>query len=561
MLPFSRFFRESYNNARSDAYRIPLLLTLLFCLSIRLVTLEYPDLIDPTESRYAVIAQEMVLTGDWLTPRLPWQGTFEPYLGKPPLHFWNTALAMEVFGMDEWATRLPSFLALLTMILALLSLLRIGSFRAFTQESTLILCSTTLMFFMSGASIIDMTLAGCTTCAAVSLLHILFGEKQQKLWLVILGISVGLGFLTKGPIAPAIFCVTLGFYILASKQWNLIWRTEWVWAALCALLVIAPWLYFANEAQPDFIRYFIVNENIKRYLFSEYGDRYGNGHSYPRGTIWLFLIPALLPWLLFIVHKVKAVTAPKKNLSELQRNHPMLFVFCWALAPLFIFTFARQIHAGYLTPAFPALALIIAHSIRVETKQFHTLLFKTLPWILFITSVGIFVFGALWGIESGMFLILAGLLILAFLSFLLRHYFDAIPLLSVQIVLAFATGLVALTHGLSVRRSVESIVRCITHNSLNESSLVGLFDASSYSLYYYRNAWREELPKIFDIRYIDPSQLDQPLPPDIILRTKDMDDLMPTLGQRYRLISSFGRWAWVRSQDMPVDTANCPGDK
>jgi len=64
--------------------------------------LEYRILIKPDEGRYAEIPREMVATGDWVTPRLNGLKYFE----KPPLQYWATATAYELFGEHQWTSRL-----------------------------------------------------------------------------------------------------------------------------------------------------------------------------------------------------------------------------------------------------------------------------------------------------------------------------------------------------------------------------------------------------------------------------------------------------------------------
>ena len=64
-------------------------------------------LFEPDESRYAEMPREMLQRGDWITPRL--QG--EPYLEKPPLLYWLTAISYQLFGVHDWAARLPPALA------------------------------------------------------------------------------------------------------------------------------------------------------------------------------------------------------------------------------------------------------------------------------------------------------------------------------------------------------------------------------------------------------------------------------------------------------------------
>src|SRR4051795_9588897 len=69
--------------------------------------LGYRSLAKPDEGRYAEIAREMAVTGDWVTPRLNGIKYFE----KPPLQYWLTAASFRAFELDEWTARLPSALA------------------------------------------------------------------------------------------------------------------------------------------------------------------------------------------------------------------------------------------------------------------------------------------------------------------------------------------------------------------------------------------------------------------------------------------------------------------
>ena len=126
-----------------------LIAALILCVCARALTLEYPDLTDPTEARYAFVAQEMVISGNWVVPKIPWHETLIPYLGKPPAHFWLTALSFSLFGMDEWVARLPSFCALLVSVASLLYLGRFEAFKARGLLASVILSSSALMFFMS----------------------------------------------------------------------------------------------------------------------------------------------------------------------------------------------------------------------------------------------------------------------------------------------------------------------------------------------------------------------------------------------------------------------------
>ena len=83
-----------------------LLLLLLLAASIRLATLGCYPLTDNTEARYAEVSQEMLSTGDWITPQLHGQ----KYWSKPPLSIWAASASMALLGRHEFSARLPSFL-------------------------------------------------------------------------------------------------------------------------------------------------------------------------------------------------------------------------------------------------------------------------------------------------------------------------------------------------------------------------------------------------------------------------------------------------------------------
>src|SRR6266849_984515 len=88
--------------------RSTVFVTILLALSIPFlfVKLGMPFL-DPDEGLYATIAQEMLNGGDWVVPHV----NRLPYMEKPPLYFWLTALTFWGFGPSEWATRFWSALA------------------------------------------------------------------------------------------------------------------------------------------------------------------------------------------------------------------------------------------------------------------------------------------------------------------------------------------------------------------------------------------------------------------------------------------------------------------
>jgi len=198
------------------------LLCLTICLLARAATLQYPALSDPTEARYAFIALEMALSGDWVVPKVPWKGAIEPYLGKPPLHFWLTAASFELLGMDEWTTRLPSFFALLLMCGSLLYVRRSPELQDSAVSATVILVSSALMFFMAGASIIDVTLSGFIAVACTAGYTCITNSHERYRAGTIFALALGLSFLTKGPIALALVGLPAFSWLIITRQLSLL---------------------------------------------------------------------------------------------------------------------------------------------------------------------------------------------------------------------------------------------------------------------------------------------------------------------------------------------------
>src|ERR1035437_1692152 len=105
---------KSYPRSGSDGWIRDLLV--LACI-LGIPFLQYLGrlpLIDPDEGRYAEIPREILERGDLITPTLNYVHYFE----KPPLLYWINALSLKLFGMNEFAARLPSALCGLLTVLA-----------------------------------------------------------------------------------------------------------------------------------------------------------------------------------------------------------------------------------------------------------------------------------------------------------------------------------------------------------------------------------------------------------------------------------------------------------
>ena len=186
-------------------------LACLFLIGVRLVSLPFPDLIDSTEGRYAAAALEMIERSDYLTPWINMGNGSEPYLGKPPMHFWLTAACFKIFGISAFSARLPSFFATLICAAIIYWFTRRLWGLQTALLSVLFYLSSGLTFFLAGAALLDTTLMLFITCALV-----LFGgfyhagfSCRPRLTAVLIGAALSGAFLTKGPVAIVIFLATV----------------------------------------------------------------------------------------------------------------------------------------------------------------------------------------------------------------------------------------------------------------------------------------------------------------------------------------------------------------
>ena len=161
---------------KSNFYNKPglylwLLLTVGLC---RLLSLGLYPLSDKTESRYGEIARIMAETGNWVTPHVDYA---TPFWGKPPLSTWLSAFAIKLFGENDFAVRIPSFLLAVGVAALVFCLARQlkGSPLAI---SAVVVLSVSPMFFVSGGAVMtDPALVFGTTMSMVGFYLALFSDK------------------------------------------------------------------------------------------------------------------------------------------------------------------------------------------------------------------------------------------------------------------------------------------------------------------------------------------------------------------------------------------------
>jgi 4-amino-4-deoxy-L-arabinose transferase-like glycosyltransferase len=315
-------------------------------------TLDYRRLVKPDEGRYAEIAREMALSGDWVTPRLNGLKYFE----KPPLQYWATAAAFRNFGENEWTARLWTGLTgFLGILLAGYTALRLfGPTAGLYAMATL--ASSLLYLLMGHFSSLDMGLA---FFLEVALCGFLLAQEGRRNWMLVAWAGLALAVLSKGIVALVLTGGTLVLYSLLSRDWSPWRRFDLLRGLPLFLLVAAPWFIAVSDANPEFARFFFIHEHFERFL-TKVHNRYQ--------PAWYFipiLLLGALPWTTLAVQA--AVQAwPRRAMPEFQARR---FLLLWCVVVFGFFSVSSSKLPSYILPMFPALALLLADALNRVSRR------------------------------------------------------------------------------------------------------------------------------------------------------------------------------------------------
>jgi hypothetical protein len=320
---------------------------------------------DDVDAVQAQIARNMLASGDWVTARLDGLA----YLEKAPLIYWMMAGSYKVFGVHDWAARLP--VALSAIALCLLTA-AFGAW-AFGKRAGFYagLCMSTCigLFLFTRILIPDVMLTFTVALAMWSLLRALDEEESHpRLWALLLAASLGTGLLLKSmvavvfPIAGGLIYLFVTHQLFSVKAWK---RLHPFSGALVILLIAAPWHVLATLRNPPylvvtfhsgpgqyhgFLWFFFINEQVLRFLNLRYPRDY---NTVPRLWFWLLHLVWLFPWSVYLPAVLKLSFKPVDRAGKTR-----LLALCWAGFVLVFFTFSTT-QEYYSMPAYPALALLL----------------------------------------------------------------------------------------------------------------------------------------------------------------------------------------------------------
>ena len=351
----------------------PYLFVLLFAAAIYVgCIVSPPSLMDDVDAMQAQVARNMLVSGDWVTPRL--DGVV--YLEKAPLIYWMIAVSYKICGVHDWSARIPIALSVLALcwVTTAFGVWAFGKRAGFYAGLCLATCVG--LFLFTRILIPDVTLT-CTTALAMWAFLRAIDEKEvrPRLWAFLFAASLGIGLLLKSlvaivfPVGAAIVYLSLTRQFFSSKAWK---RLHVISGALVILIIAAPWHVLATVRNPPyfaftlqsgpgqyhgFLWFFFINEQLLRFLNMRYPRDY---NTVPRLYFWLFHLVWLFPWSVYFPAVAKLSFNPVDRGGRVR-----LLALCWAGFILVFFTFSTT-QEYYSMPSYPAFALLLGSAMATE---------------------------------------------------------------------------------------------------------------------------------------------------------------------------------------------------
>ena len=409
----------------NDISRRGLWLLLLLVALIWFGNLEYRKLIRPDEGRYAEIPREMVVSGDWTTPRLNDLKYFE----KPPLQYWATAVTYEVFGEHQWTSRLWTALTGFAGIL----LAWFTGTRLFGREAgiyaALVLGSSMLYSMMAHLNTLDMGVTFFVTLGIFSLLisQQLLGSLENRReqaepqgaaeqatrhtskvgeerastqhsrsdaqqvneaarnWMLLAWAALALSVLSKGLMGLILPGTALFLYSVFNRDITIWKRMHWFNGLLLFFLIATPWFVLVMRANPEFFHFFFIHEHLERFTTKVHG----------RYQPWYYFVPVLLfgmlPWTVLMFDTL--LRTWRDSVQQVKAFSSERFLLVWAVFVYLFFSISDSKLPSYLLPMFPALALLMGKQLaQISARR---LFWYTVPVLVVVAVLlGIIPFAA-----------------------------------------------------------------------------------------------------------------------------------------------------------------------
>ena len=329
----------------------------------------------PDEPRYAEVAREMFVSGDYISTRLCGCLWFE----KPVLLYWMSTAGYHLFGVNEFAARVPTAAAALaTVALVYLAVRRLGM-RRLALASALVLATSGIFIAYARVATPDMILTAAMTAALLAAFHSTKANgRARSIYWALSFFFMGLAVLAKGLVGAVLVLAIFGIYLfLAGQLRSVRWR-DWLVGPVVFLAVAGTW-YGPVIIRHGwaFIEEFFVRHHFQRYTSNEFG------HPQPVYFFLLIAIAGLAPWTFFLIPAMARLRSLKHS-----RDSLLALAWIWAVVPLLFFSFSESKLPGYILPVFPALAVIVGAEVEQVWRGDLSRTLRVAVWLTALTLAG-----------------------------------------------------------------------------------------------------------------------------------------------------------------------------
>lgn len=373
-------------------YYLTAVILLILCIGIYCLGLD-AEIMEGDSAQYILMSEDIFKNGEYLKFYL--RG--DNFLDKPPLLFWSSALSYNLFGVSEWAYRLPS---LLVFILGFYSTYRLAKIFYGAEVGILaaLLLASSLTAFLATQDVRTDTLLTGNVITSVWLLAEYLRNPRKKYFFAGF-FFVGLGLLSKGPIAVMVPILAIGSHLLLSREFNKIlhpqWLFRWFLGLIFVLILLLPMMVGLYEQFGiNGLTFFFWTQSFGRITGQQ--TQYINdiGHTFFIHTfLWIFL-----PWSFLTVASIFSELLNRiKKIGFLSHDEEWISYGGFIL-PFIALSFSHYKLPHYLYVTLPFAAIFTAKWIyqwgilnNIKWIGLIQFIFSSLLWIL-IASIVLYIF-------------------------------------------------------------------------------------------------------------------------------------------------------------------------
>jgi 4-amino-4-deoxy-L-arabinose transferase-like glycosyltransferase len=371
---------SNFGNRVESFFRLGVVIFIAFCITS--VFQGSRGLYETTEGRYAECGREMLITGKYLEPTLD----FKPHWTKPPMTYWAIAGGMVLFGKNTWGVR--AYLILAFCFIVAIVFLTANYLWGSGVAPHCALIHATSLFPLAGSNAVspDTLLALWQALVFFSFWAGVRTAKQR--YFALMWVSLGLGFLTKGPasLVPLLSLMPT-YFLMRRMNWDL--PRLFSKSGIFLFVVVGfGWYLYESWLHPGLLSHWVKHEIPGHIIVNEYAR---NAKWYKAILIyWPVLIVGATPWIWLFLWNLKKnpfrFATRYLNWGYWRDKIEWIFILLNISIPLILFSLMLSKLPLYILPVFTPLSLALGKYLYgMVSKQ--NIKSQGLIWIVFLTMI------------------------------------------------------------------------------------------------------------------------------------------------------------------------------